>query len=89
MIPRDLFKKIFFRFCKEHGVYSFMIGEIKKEHKTFDRFYTIVSCEGLSQVFNKTAILSFPWADKLEFWHIIHTEWMKTYSEAFHLYSNI
>lgn len=86
MIPKKVFKKIFFRFCKEHGIYSFIIGEIKKEHGNFNKFYKVADEEGLVYVFNKTTILSFQWDDNFEFWHNVHKEWEKTYYRACDLY---
>lgn len=87
MIPKKVFKKIFFRFCKEHGIYSFIIGEIKKEHGNFNKFYKVADEEGLVDVFNKTTILSFQWYDDVEFWRNVHKEWKKTYYRACDLYS--
>ena len=88
-MTKNEFKKFFFRFCKERGIYCFITREIKKEHRNFDTFYTVAVTEGKSQVFNKTSILTFSWRENFDFWRNIHNEWVSTLNKAKNLFAKV
>lgn len=83
---KEKFKKIFYRFLKDNGIYSFITGEIKKEHGNFDNFYYKVRDEkAFWGIFSLRSILSFPWEGRtldivkreksFEFWFRISHKW--------------
>lgn len=76
-------KKEFFRFLKEHKIYSFITSEVKKDYHLsggWDRFFEIIrvgenAMDVYPGVFNSYEILSFHWGSMNEFWKHIDHEW--------------
>lgn len=62
IMNKDNFRRIFTRFLKDYGIYSFIIREIHKDYKNgFDGFFHEASKHSITDVFDLRSILSFPW----------------------------
>ena len=71
------FKKIFFRFIKDNGIYHFMTSQIKEEYNDIDEFIRYVCLNDLKgSIFSSTKVLTFSWGIKYEFWSNITKNWL-------------
>ena len=83
---KSSFRKLFYRFLKEHGLFFFITNEIKKEYKGgIDEFISFVVNKGIILgMFVKRSILSFDWRitggsleDGLNFWRQVDSDWRR------------
>jgi len=82
---RNSFKKLFYRFLKEHNIFAFITHEIAKEWPNIDNFIDYVLSSGRTEnIFNSKRVLTFEWKIKgcdtmagIFFWNRIHRNWVK------------
>ena len=75
-MPVISFKKKFFRFIKDNGIYHFIITQIKEEYDGIGEFIKYVCLNGLERsIFSSFRVLAFDWGERHEFWFKIHKDW--------------
>jgi len=81
---KSSFRKLFYRFLKEHGLFFFITNEIKKEYKGgIDEFISFVVKKGIVHgMFVKRSVLTFEWRikggsieDGVNFWKKVDNDW--------------